>query len=328
MQEESKPELKSSYKRAIIKLGNSKAITFPQEWTNLAGLEEKKEVTLYPIDNKTIIIRATEKEKPKSIVKLDGIRWPVELIKQSIVSGFKLNVDEITLKYNEKTYDKLYELLIEMRKELIGIDFKNLEEKNEFYIKFLLDTTKTAFSDVLNDLINVFNTLVKKIIEGTLKENNDLLLAELDRKYYLGIRMLITAMTDYPISKGYHRTPLIRFLGDRVILLYIRDFINQALFLRFISSKMLEKYSEILMKIPQHLLDIVESYDNITLETITLFRNRLESLNSFFKKIEFEKEQSNEEFNVRSILSYYINGFQNFFDIWVTRKIEQEVGLA
>ncbi len=328
MQEENKPELKSSYKRAIIKLGNSKAITFPQEWTNRAELEEKKEVTLYPIDDKTIIIRATDKEKPKSIVLLDGIKSPVEYIKQAIISGFKLNVDEITLKYNEKTYDKLYELLIDMRKELIGIDFKNLEDKNEFNIKFLLDTSKTAFSDVLNDLINVFHTVVKKIIEGNLKENNDLLLAELDRKYYLGIRMLITALTDYPISKGYRRTPLIRFLGDRVILLYIRDFINQALYLRFISAKMLEKYSEILLKIPQHLLDIVESYDNITLETINLFRTRLAGLKSSFKEIDFGKEQSNEEFNVRSILSYYMNGFQNFFDIWVTRKIEQEVGLA
>jgi len=48
---------------------------------------------------------------------------------------------------------------------------------------------------VLTDLVNVFNTLIKKVLDGTLKENNDLLLAEIDRKYSLGTRILITGLS-------------------------------------------------------------------------------------------------------------------------------------
>ena len=69
-----KPKLKDKYVRSVIKLGNSKAITFPQDWAINADLVEKSEVSLYPLDEKTIIIRAFDKESPKTIFRIFLIR--------------------------------------------------------------------------------------------------------------------------------------------------------------------------------------------------------------------------------------------------------------
>lgn len=319
-------DLKKKYKRSIIKLGNSKAITFPQEWTNDANLAEKSEVTLYPIDERTIVVRAFERGEQKTQFTIDGKIWPIKLIKQAIISAFKLNVDEIFLKYDEDNQEDLYELLVDLRREIIGLDFKSIED-DQFYINFLLDSKKTDVPEVLYDLANVFNTIIKQVLEGNVRENNKMLLAEIDRKYSLGTRILITGLSEYPVSRGYQNMPIIRFLGDRVVLLYIRDFINNAFMLQYHSQKLISKYSDLLERIPKLLKNLIKNYDNINFDTISEFQEYLLKLNQMLQDIDFD-QGSTEEQEVRSLIKYFLNSFQNFFDIGITRLIESKIGMA
>ncbi|MGQ4872746.1 MAG: hypothetical protein ACP6IY_01605 [Promethearchaeia archaeon] len=320
-------QLKDKYKRHIIKLGNSKAITFPQEWTNLAGLQEKSIVSLYPIDEKTLLIRVTEKDKKKVVFNLDTNEWPLELIRQAIISAFKLNIDEINLKYTEKNYEQVYSLLIELRKEVIGMDFKILSDLNTFNISFLVDISKTLFQDVLMDLAEIFRQIIINIVENRINKNNELLLAELDRKYSLGIRILITGLTDYPIAKVYKEFPIIRFLGDRVLLLYIRDFINEALTIQHLPEKFIQKYKEILEKIPSLLIDIITNYRDIKINDLQEFQKYLLNLNNILENIDFI-DKSEEEHQIRNCIKYYLRSFQDFYDIGITRIIESEIGMT
>ncbi len=324
---EEKPKLKSKYVRSVIKLGNSKAITFPQDWTINADLDEKSEVTLYPLDEKTIIIRAFDKEKAKTIFRIDANIWSMNLIKQAIISAFKLNIDEIYIKYNDDNQEEVNKLLVSLRSEIIGIDFKNINENSEFLINFLLDTSKTALPEVLSDLSSVFTTVVTDIIKGSIRKDNQLILDEIDRKYSLGRRILITGLADYPISKGYKNFPIIRFLGDRVILLYVRDFINEALTLQLISNTVIKKYSELLERIPNLLSEIIKNYDIINLDSISEFQEYLIRLRIILQEIKFN-ESNIEEQQVRNIISYFLNSFNNFFDIGITRLIETEIGMS
>ena len=315
--------LKDKYVRSIISLGNSKAMTFPQEWTNLANLDNKSEVKLYPIDEKTLVIRAGDLDEPKSF-HIDD-KWPLTLIKQAIISAFKLNVDEIYMKYNEKTEDSLNEKLIELGSELIGFDYKNLVDSKEFYMRFLVDPSKITLPEILMDLSNVFTTIIKNVVEGT-KKKNDLLLAEIDKKYTLGTRILITGLSDFP-AKGYRNIPTIRFLGDRVVLLYIRDFINEALILQSISLNKIKKYSKLLLRIPNLLSEIIKNYENINFDTISEFQTYLEELKDMLEEIHFELSD-NEELQIRNTVNYYLYSFRNFFDIGITRLIESLIGMV
>jgi len=315
--------LKDKYVRSIISLGNSKAMTFPQEWTNLANLDEKSEVKLYPIDENNLIIRVGDTTEPMSF-HIDE-EWPIQLIKRAIISAFKLNVDEIYIKYNENTEESLNEKLIELGSELIGLDYKHLDDRQEIYIRFLVDPSKTTLPEILMDLSNVFTTIIKNAIEGT-KKKNDFLLAELEKKYHLGRRILITGLSDFP-SKGYRNKPTIRFLGDRVVLLYIRDFINEALVFQSISNKIIKKYSVILRKITKFLKDIIVNYNKINLNSLSDFKNYLDKLKNSLEDIDYDST-NNEEMEVRNAINYYLHSFRNFFDIGITRLIESLIGIV
>ncbi|MBN1216542.1 MAG: AbrB/MazE/SpoVT family DNA-binding domain-containing protein [Candidatus Lokiarchaeota archaeon] len=318
-------DIKTKYKRSIIKLGNSKAITFPQEWTESAKLKEKSEITLYPIDSKTLIIHAKDENVQKKVYRLDSTIIPLRLIRQAILSAFKLNVDEIYLKYTSENQETLYQLLIELRREIIGFDFKNLPESNEFFINFLLDTSKTTFYDVLEDLVKVFNTIIKNIVDGEVNKISTLLLDEIDRKYSLGTRILITGLSEYHFSRT--QLPIIRFLGNRVILLYIRDFINEALMnLQSVPFDVIKKYQHILLKIPETLRFILKNYNNINSDTISAFQNALLELQKELDNTDFDSEQT--KCNVRNSIKYYINSLNNFFDIGITRMIQDEIGIS
>ncbi len=320
------PILKDKYVRSVIKLGNSYAMTFPQDWANQSKLKEKTEIFLYPLDDNTLIVKSRDKDEKKTIFRMNSNEWSPQLIRQAIISAFKLNVNEIYIKYYEDNQEQLYELLTELRREIIGIDFKNLTEKNEFFVYFLLDTSKTTFQEVLTDLINLFITIIKNIIEGIVKNNNNLLLAEMDRKYSLGRRILITGLSEYPISRGYRNLPIIQFLGDRVILLYIRDFINEAFNLQNFPKNIINKYSELLSQIPKLLISIMKNYNNINLKTISEFHGNILDLRSMLNSIELG--DTFEDLEIRYSIKYFLNSFQNFFDIGITRLIETEIGMA
>jgi len=328
--------LKKKYVRSIIKLGNSKAITFPQEWTKLAELKDKSEikegeiigaseVSLYPIDDKSILIRVSDKEREQTVLRLNGNKWPLKLIKQAIISAFKINVDEIYVKYNEDNQEDLYELLINLQREIIGFDFKNLSDTQDYYINFLLDTSKAPFQDVLMDLANIFHTIIKNVIEGTNKKSNNLLLTEIGRKYSLGRRILVTGLSEYPTSKGYRNMPVIQFLGNRVVLLYVRDFINESLNLHNFSKDIIAKYSDLLSRIPSLLISMINNYDNINLKTISEVQDDLINLDSILDKIHLG--ETFEELEIRNTIKYFLNSFQTFFDIGITRLIEFEIGM-
>ena len=319
------PILKEKYVRSVIKLGNSYAMTFPQDWANQSELKEKTEVFLYPIDDKTLVIKSQEKKGEKTYFKIDGRKWPIKLIRQALIAAFKLGVDEIFVSYNSQKLNEFNELFVELRREIIGLDFKNLRNREEFQITFLLDTTKVTFNEVIEDLSDAFNTVIKNFIEGNTRNNNQLILDEVDRKYSLGTRILVMGLSNYPISKN--KLPTIRYLGNRVILLYIRDFINEALNLELISNETIKKYSEFLIKIPNLLGDIINNYDNINLDTISEFQDYLINLENLLDDLN-TGEINLEEQHIRKIIGYYLNSFKTFFDIGITRLIETEIGMV
>ena len=123
-------------------------------------------------------------------------------------------------------------------------------------------------------------------------------------------------------SKGYRDLPIKRFLGNRVILLYIRDFINESLRFQNLPTDIIAKYSDILTEIPHVLYDLINNFDDFEVNTITEFQNRLDSLKKTFDNTPYE-DTFGLELLVRSIIEYYLSSFNNFFDIGITRMIER-----
>jgi antitoxin component of MazEF toxin-antitoxin module len=316
-------EFRKEFKRSVINLGNSKAITFPGEWVEKSKLKEKTEVTLFPIDEKTIVVRTGEKDQEKTTYRLVADKIPLKLVRQAIISAFKLNVDQIYLKYNEDNREKLYEILVDLRREIIGFDFKDISEDQEYYINFLLDASKTTYREVLEDLIVVFNAVIEKVVTGNGNNNIELLLDEVDRKYSLGTRILITGLSEYPFSRS--NLPVINFLGDRVVLLLVRDFINEAIYLQEVPKMDRKRYANVLLKIPNLLKQLIENYHDLDLKIISNFQKNLTKIEDLTTEIQEESEGANKP--IKNIITYYLNNFKNLFDIGITRMIESEIGI-
>jgi antitoxin component of MazEF toxin-antitoxin module len=318
-------DLKEKYIRSVIKLGNSKAITFPQDWAEKAGLKDKSEVIIYPIDDSSIVIKTIDKGKQKTVLNIE-LDWSMNIIKQALISAFKLDINEIYIKYDSKKQEEIFGLLTQLRGEMIGMDFKDLADTNQYLLYFLTDTSKTIFKDVLIELINTFKKIIDDVIKGIMKKNSELLLAQIDRKYSLGRRILITGLSDYPVSKGYHNLPVIQYLGNRVILLYVKDFINEAQNLQNYPPNIIKNYSDLLQQIPTLLINIITNYDTINLDTISQFHDELINLGTMVYKI--KPGDTFEELELRNSIKYFLNSFKNFFDIGITRLIEKQVGLV
>ena len=110
------------------------------------------------------------------------------------------------------------------------------------------------------------------------------------------------------------------------MLIYVKDFINESLNLQHFPSSIIKKYSDLLIKIPTLLIDIVNNYDNINLNTISEFHDELNNLSSIFNKI--KPGDTFEDLELRKSIKYFLNSFQNFFDIGITRLIETEIGMV
>ncbi len=322
-------DLKKKYSRSVIKLGNSKAITFPQEWVTFINIQEGSEIFLYLIDKDTLAVRASELDEKKKSFSIDPINWPSELVKKALIGAFKLNVDEVHLKYTQTNENVLFMVLTELKKEIIGIDFRKVPENKEYRIHFLIDTSRTSIKEVIVDMIDIFERIIEFCVQGDLEKNYSYLSEEIERKYSLGTRILITGLQNYISINIVSDTPhIIQYLGHRIGILYLRDLIQKSLEIKFIQNgDLIKRYSSFLKQIPNFLKKIIEPYfeKEKSFEAKVKLQKDLYNLNENLDSIKNQDETFEQE--LRRTCEFYLNSLDNFLDIAVTRVIESKIGL-
>ena len=315
--------LEKKYERSIIKLGNSMAITFPREWFKITNLKEHSKIFIYPVNDNTLILNTIEEKEKEQILKIDGSKWAVELIKQSIISAFKLNIDKLHLKYNDKNYEKIYILLTELQRQIIGLEFQNLNASQKFCIKFLVDSSKTTLKEVLLDLINLSDVFIKKICEDESENNYELLMEEFNRRHYLGTRIIIYRMVQNHFVNDNLNFSTIQFLIDRVALLYLEEFIYNTLKLKELPKNFIMKYSDFLKKFPRFLYDLINNYDEMDLYTIQQIEENLKNLRVELNELLIDVNI--EELQLKSIIEYYFKITEDFVSIQLNKALEAKI---
>ncbi len=312
-----------NYERSVIKLGNSMAITFPQEWFINTPLKEHSKVLVYPINDDTLVIHRNNFKEGPSILKLDVSKWPSKLIEQVILTAFKLNIEELFLNYNFFNKQDYYDMVNKLQRELIGFDSSISEEKNEICIRFLLDSSKTKLPEILIEIFRIFKEFMENLMDESLNLEESTYLEKFSRKYYLGMRSLIGTLLKYPDLEISIKRPIIRTLGDRITILYSKELMDYAFQLMKLPKNILKKYSELLIEISKLYLKIIEKYNNINTDTMWEFQSTLDVLADDFKKIEYENNL--EDTKIRGIIERYFTIFVDLLEITITRVIESEI---
>ncbi len=314
---------KKNYERSVIKLGNSMAITFPQEWYNNSGLKERSKVFVYPLNHNTIIIHGDQRRKDTSILKVNAFEWPQEFTKQLVLTAFKLNIDKLFLKYNPNAKQNYYNLTDILQRELIGFDTSITNGDNEYCISFLLDISRSTVPDILIELFTIFDEFIENLLDKSIKIKEGLYLENFSRKYHLGMRVLISTLLKYPDYNILGKRPIIRTLGDRVTFLYAKELMEYAFQLVKVPNNILEKYSNTLSKISKLYLQIIKTYNDIKLEVLRELQKSLELLNENFEKIKFEINL--DEVKIRNIIARFFSIFDDLLEISITRVLETEL---
>ncbi|MFW9989008.1 MAG: hypothetical protein ACFFC3_10155 [Candidatus Odinarchaeota archaeon] len=314
-----------SFERSIIKLGNSMAITFPQEWFQNSDLQEHSKVFVLPIDDDTLIIQKNNYLDSDSILHLDLTKWPSELSEQLILTAFKLNVDKLFVKYNLKKNKQDYLVMInKLQRKIIGFDYSISSDNNGINIRFLLDSTKTTLPEILIELYSTLKEFIIGVLDNSMVIDQGIYQEKFDRKYHLGIRLLLGTLLKYPKLEGSINRPIIRTLGDRITLLYSKELMNYALKLKNVPKEILDKYSLILIDFSDLILSIIEKYNNNIKEVLLIsFQKKIDKLKKSLDTIDLEIKQ--EENMIRNIISRFFSICTDLIEISITRILEAKL---
>ncbi|MFX1366035.1 MAG: AbrB/MazE/SpoVT family DNA-binding domain-containing protein [Promethearchaeota archaeon] len=313
-----------NYERSVIKLGNSMAITFPQEWFNKTHLKEHSKVSVFPIDDETILIHKNNYKKGESVIKLDLKDWSSNLFEELILTAFKLSVDKLYLKFEvEKNNKDYYDMVNNLQRKIIGFDSSIISEGNEICIQFLLDLRRISLPEILIELFNIINDFINSVIDKSSVVNQDIYKEKFSRKYNLGLRILLHTLLKYPNLNNVVNRPIVRTLGDRITLLYSKELMDYAFQLKNLPINILDKYSHILKRISVLLLKIVQKYNNIQEKTLFSFQKEIDDINSLFSSSNSENDK--EEIIIRRIISKFLSICKDLIGISITRILEAKL---
>jgi flagellar biosynthesis/type III secretory pathway chaperone len=325
-----KKEIRKYLKRKVIKLGNSYAVTYPEDFIkSLADENEeiaKSTVHCYKINPRSILIRKDEAESEKTILNIDISKFPIELVGNLINNAQKLNVNTVNLDYQE---DHQYDLLISILNE-----FKITPIFNENRITF--DLSKNIlykFSDQLKGMTHHFSKIIELSVKFSGKPTTpdkistiDDYMSNLNRNYKEALSTLIKILNNFYLHSENGMSNIINTLGNRVLISHIKNISKSASNLFY--SKNTEEFTKY--------MKIIESFPGILKKEISMATksNEINEINDLSKILE-EKESLmislksvngtvNEEI-IFNVVKSILEALKDIMGIILTRWVEDSV---
>lgn len=316
-------------KRKIIKLGNSYAVTYPEDFIKSLADDDKEiaksTVHCYKINSRSILIRKEKAESEKTILNIDISKFPIELLGDLIKNAQKLNINTVNIDYQE---DDQYDLLI--------------SKLNEFNItpiftvnKITFDLSKNIlykFSDRLESMAQLFSKIIGLSISEEVTNLDkikviDDYLSNLKRHYDEALSTLIKILNNFYLHNENGMSNIINTLGNRVLLSHIKNMSESASNLFYYkNSEEFKSYMEIFENFPNILKD------EIALSIKSNEINEINNLNIIFKKKETlliglkakGTKTVNEEI-IFSIVRSILGALKDIMGIILTRWVENSV---
>lgn len=318
-------------KRKIIKLGNSYAVTYPEDFIKSLADDDKEiaksTVHCYKINPRSILIRKEEAESEKTILNIDISNFPMELLGNLINNAQKLNINTVNINYQE---DDQCDLLISKLNE-----FNITPIFNENKITF--DFSKNIlykFSDRLKGMTQLFSKIIGLSIkfsgEDTYPDKIKVIddyMSNLNRSYNEALSTLIKILNNFYLHSENGMSNIINTLGNRVLLSHIKNISESASNLFYYkNSEEFIKYIEIIKSFP----DILKKEISLAIKSNEI--NEINDLNKILK----EKENLmislkangtgtvNEEI-IYNIVKSILGALKDIMSIILTRWVEDSV---
>ena len=204
-----------TYLRKVLKIGNSSLfITLPKPWCEKYSINEGDILeALESYTGELILVPRKKEESEKTFyVNLEGLQssYVEKILSYAYINGYT----KLRISYSNK---KLFEDL----KNLVESKFMGLilvsENENEAVFSFALDINQVDFYEIIKRMDRITSFMIDSISD---RDKVKVMDAEVDKLYFLLIRMLRTGLTDSAIAKKLMLSP-VQFLDYRLVLHFI-----------------------------------------------------------------------------------------------------------
>jgi phosphate uptake regulator len=204
-----------TYLRKVLKIGNSSLfITLPKPWCEKYSINEGDIVEALESSTGELMLVPRKKEESEKTfyVNLEGLQssYIEKILSYAYINGYT----KLRISYKNK---KMFEDL----KDLVESKFMGLilvsENDNEAVFSFALDTNQVDFYEIIRRMDRITSFMIDSISD---RDKVKVMDAEVDKLYFLLIRMLRTGLTDSAIAKKLMLSP-VQFLDYRLVLHFI-----------------------------------------------------------------------------------------------------------
>lgn len=348
--------------RSIIKLGNSRAITFPQAFIESFKKQEDKEkeeivgeeesenrseadkqpdeedpwkdvrVYCYKIDNDSIIIKRQRAEEQKMTLKIDTKQVPLNLLTNILKSAKKLNINQVNITYDQNNDFEVLKII-----DKFGVTPTYLSEKNIVTIQFLKDFSNVKLKDQISGMISNFVNLANEIFylkefdENKRGERTEIYVRAIEKNTRECIRMIISKLRNYYIlDEQSESTNIINALGDRMLVSSIYNLALSIFGLKIYDDKELfKKYQEFIIKTTKMVYicftELFLAEEKNYVKAAEEVRNELDSFIREYNNLRGQKDWLSldlQEEAILTTLNRVANHLEEILDLLVTRWVE------
>ncbi|MGC8568450.1 MAG: AbrB/MazE/SpoVT family DNA-binding domain-containing protein [Nitrososphaeria archaeon] len=206
------------YIRKVQKIGSSSLfITIPKAWCEKYGIREGETVELIESTSGDLIVLPKAQGSRESMFLIDlskvNLIYVDKLISYAYINGYSV----IKIVYSRKQD-------LESIKDIVETKFMGLiltsEKDNEAVFSFALDTNQLNFYELFKRMDRLTSLMLDSVDDEMSVLRLD---AEVDRIYFLLVRMLRTGLTNSEVAKRLGLDP-VRFLDFRLVLHFIESF--------------------------------------------------------------------------------------------------------
>lgn len=202
----------SRSERRLQRIGSSMLISLPVDWIKTHTLKKGDIVSVETNNDNSISIFPTDtrRETPKEVtILLPGLS--TEKLLNQIYGSYLLGYDLIQIKGISPINYETREQIKSVIRKLVGLEIVD-EDSFKITVQFLLDSHSMEVSKILKRMSSLIGGMHRDTISSLLKNNDtlgDLIRKrddEVDRQYFLIVRLMRSAMMDRKLASSLNLT--------------------------------------------------------------------------------------------------------------------------
>jgi len=202
----------SRSERRLQRIGSSTLVSLPVDWIKTHTLKKGDVVSVETNNDNSISIFPTDtrRETPKEVtILLPGLS--TEKLLNQIYGSYLLGYDMIQIKGISPINYETREQIKSVIRKLVGLEIVD-EDSFKITIQFLLDSHSMEVSKILKRMSSIIGGMHRDTISSLLENNDtigDLIKKrddEVDRQYFLIVRLMRSAMMDRKLASSLNLT--------------------------------------------------------------------------------------------------------------------------